>query len=417
MNKVGAAIKFFPLFEDASDEEIEHVAKHFEMMSLNKGDTLYKEADKADRMYFLYTGEVVLTSEDDHGLIMELTRVDETGALIGDEILFLNDKSRKCTVTGLKPTTLFSLSKKGFERFRHGLPSLAKNIEFAALQRERLHIISDKNPVFKGISKKRRHQLSTICRIVRFKPGQTIIQQGVEKNRRFYIIAGGHAAVYLDDTVVRELGEGDYFGEVGLVSGAPPTATVKVFGSAKCYCLTVSKEDFRALFTNEPSVLAEFSIRFLGTKVGLEHVLNHDLARESFLSFCSQEFASENVEFWKAVEDYERLGQRRERKSIIRALNVKVTDVKQKKKKLMVKRATDIIERWVVDDAEEEVSMASAVKDDLLTKYSKGEFSYDMFEQAKDLVFSIMKGDNFSRYKQSAEFAAVLKQLGQYETL
>ena len=145
-------------------------------------------------------------------------------------------------------------------------------------------------------------------------------------------------------------------------------------------------------------MLAEFSIRHLGVKVGLEHVLNHDSARESFLSFCSQEFASENVEFWKAVEDFERLGKRRERKSVIRALHVKVSDVKVKKKKLMEKRATEIIERWVMDDAEEEVSMAGDVKDELLTKYAKGQFSYDMFDRAKELVFNIMEGDNFSRY-------------------
>lgn len=80
------AIKFFPLFEDASDEEIEHVAKYFEKRQLGKGETLYKEGEKADRMYFLYTGQVVLTSEDDHALIMELTRVDETGALIGKHV-------------------------------------------------------------------------------------------------------------------------------------------------------------------------------------------------------------------------------------------------------------------------------------------------------------------------------------------
>lgn len=44
-------------------------------------------------------------------------------------MLYLNEKVRECTVTGLKDTTLFSLSKKGFERFRAGLPALAKNIE------------------------------------------------------------------------------------------------------------------------------------------------------------------------------------------------------------------------------------------------------------------------------------------------
>lgn len=69
----------------------------------------------------------------------------------------------------------------------------------------------------------------------------------------------------------------------------------------------VDREDFKALFVAEPSVLAEFSIRFLGHEVSLNDILHHPLARESFLRHCEKEFATENVEFWKAVEDFEAL--------------------------------------------------------------------------------------------------------------
>lgn len=99
----------------------------------------------------------------------------------------------------------------------------------AALQRERLMYISETYTVFKTISKKRQHQLSTICRIARFKPGTTIVEKDDAKHTgRFYIVAGAvPASVFLGDTLVREIKEGDYFGEVGLVSNQPPTATVK----------------------------------------------------------------------------------------------------------------------------------------------------------------------------------------------
>lgn len=35
-------------------------------------------------------------------------------------------------------------------------------------------------------------------------------------------------------------------------------------------------------------VLAEFNIRFLGPLVGLEHILHHERACESFLAYCDK---------------------------------------------------------------------------------------------------------------------------------
>lgn len=74
-----------------------------------------------------------------------------------------------------------------------------------------------------------------------------------------------------------------------------------------------------------------------------------------------------------------------------------VRAVKEQKKDLMNKRATEIIERWVIDESEEEVSMEGPIKEQVLNRYVDQEFSYDMFTEAKKLVFTIMEGDNFKR--------------------
>lgn len=82
---------------------------------------------------------------------------------------------------------------------------------------------------------------------------------------------------------------------------------------------------------------------------------------------------------------------------MIRALNISVRAVKKQKEKLMAKKATAIIEKWVVDNAEEEVSMEGIVKEEILKRYKDEDFSYDMFAEAKKLVFTIMEGDNYKR--------------------
>lgn len=66
--------------------------------------------------------------------------------------------------------------------------------------------------------------------------GQRILRQGFSGNN-FYVIAEGEAAVRVDGDDLARLGKGDFFGEVSVLLGEPPSADVVALRPLRCLVL------------------------------------------------------------------------------------------------------------------------------------------------------------------------------------
>lgn len=82
-----------------------------------------------------------------------------------------------------------------------------------------------------------------------FEAGEIIFREG-DRGDRLYVIVDGQVEVVKGGTVLGQLGPGECFGEMALVSDSPRNATVKSRGSVNV--LTVDREAFHALFTHLP---------------------------------------------------------------------------------------------------------------------------------------------------------------------
>lgn len=69
-----------------------------------------------------------------------------------------------------------------------------------------------------------------------FGEGQKILRQGLSGSG-FYLIVEGQAAVRLDGQDLAKLGRGDFFGEISILLGEPPTADVIALGALRCLVL------------------------------------------------------------------------------------------------------------------------------------------------------------------------------------
>jgi MFS family permease len=82
---------------------------------------------------------------------------------------------------------------------------------------------------------------------------QVVVARG-EAGNYFYVIASGRATVELDDGATRELGPGDFLGEIALLRDVPRTATVRALEPLRLYA--IKRDDFLAAVTGHAPTLA-----------------------------------------------------------------------------------------------------------------------------------------------------------------
>ena len=82
---------------------------------------------------------------------------------------------------------------------------------------------------------------------------QVVVALG-EVGNHFYLIARGRAAVELEGGATRELGPGDFFGEIALLRDVPRTATVRAVEPLRLYA--IARDDFLAAVTGHAPTLA-----------------------------------------------------------------------------------------------------------------------------------------------------------------
>jgi CRP-like cAMP-binding protein/small-conductance mechanosensitive channel len=108
-------------------------------------------------------------------------------------------------------------------------------------------------------------ELKALAERLRYSPfakGNVIARQGDEKSHWLYIIINGEAEVYVDlpngkRRTVSALSRGNFFGEMGLLTGAPRSASVIARTDVECY--RIDKEVVEELLQARPSIADEIS--------------------------------------------------------------------------------------------------------------------------------------------------------------
>jgi len=119
-----AFLKKIHLFHGLDDDQVSSVAEVLEEESCKADTDIFKEGERAERFYFIYSGNVCVTGqnrEKNLGIRVE-------GDYFGEEAL-LSSKSRVATVTAQEETIVLSLTRDKFHSLLKQVPKLKINFE------------------------------------------------------------------------------------------------------------------------------------------------------------------------------------------------------------------------------------------------------------------------------------------------
>ena len=106
-------------------------------------------------------------------------------------------------------------------------------------------------PLFANCSKRELQQIAGIADEIDLREGKVLTQQG-KPGREFFVVLEGSADVAKDGRRINRLGNGDFFGEIALVSRTPRTATVTATSPVRA--LVITDRAFRQLLEDSPEI-------------------------------------------------------------------------------------------------------------------------------------------------------------------
>lgn len=112
-----------------------------------------------------------------------------------------------------------------------------------------------KTPIFSGLSENLIKEISERFKTKIYLKDEVVIKQATA-GESFFVLANGGVKVYLEDELgmkpVANLGPGDYFGEMSLLTGEPCSATV--IADEKSTFYIIEKDDFKEIIQKNPSI-------------------------------------------------------------------------------------------------------------------------------------------------------------------
>ncbi len=230
------------------DSELDQLVDLCVLRAYPAGRQIIRERERGGWLCVILAGAAELSSTGRDGTTMLLDTL-EYGDSFGEGLLF-GDYFQRTSVQSIAPTLVLQIELGEVRTLLPVLPHLEKQLR--ALHSRRLTTITlARVPLFSGLTLHEREPLIALLHKRRVSRGDTIITQGTHGDT-FYIIENGQTAVERDDQTIATLGQGDFFGEMSLLTDQPHNATIRAVTPTDVLMLPAS--EFHALLRQRPDL-------------------------------------------------------------------------------------------------------------------------------------------------------------------
>jgi signal transduction histidine kinase len=135
---------------------------------------------------------------------------------------------------------------------------------------------------FAGVTEAELEELAGLAKLNSYPAGHLLCREGSYEDI-FYILAAGEAVITKTisaaegERMLRQVGAGDYVGEMALIQNAPRSASVRTLTA--CTVLEIDKADFEAILSRSPRLALSIIRTTLNRMRANDQVAIHDLQR------------------------------------------------------------------------------------------------------------------------------------------
>ena len=115
-----------PIFDSFNVDELTVLSRHMSYVHLQRGEFLFVEGDRGTFMGFVVTGVLEVMKKSEVGENIVIARLTK-GSSIG-EMALIDKSTRSATVMAKQPTTMVTLTDKGFDLLTRNSPALGVKV-------------------------------------------------------------------------------------------------------------------------------------------------------------------------------------------------------------------------------------------------------------------------------------------------
>jgi len=255
MDQARLSFERTPLLSGLSGDELESFIDSLQLRHVAADEAVFQAGDQGDYLYLIGMGNVLLRARDAQGRKRVFSHLCE-GDFFGEHA-FMSRVAYSDEAIAETDCNILMIDRATFDKWVEDYPGIQSTVEDFYRQRVLARMLAI-TPVFEGVPSDARLLLANHFQLRIFEKGDIVVREG-EAGDTFYLIRSGSVDVSTsgmgkdeDQIALGKIGEGDFFGEVALLTDKPRTATVVACENAEL--MELSRADFNEITNKFPSV-------------------------------------------------------------------------------------------------------------------------------------------------------------------